>query len=199
MAHITWLHEDIQREELPQFSLATRYGVQLLQAYESCAQPSTDRVTEGLPCKPERLGEGSRIVKSPKVVGRGCKRSFGPTAQRSPKSLLHHVQPCFAPVQPQVALVQEALRSLGPKDLLHPLITTFGDLPVVNPLSQALWFASPTAIFLRGVAACRATPRERVPSRGGGVLSQTSCLGRGYRAAWGYRSNTTAFRGGMGH
>ena len=34
---------------------------------------------------------------------------------------------CFAPVQPHVALMQEALCSLGPKDLLHPLITTFAN------------------------------------------------------------------------
>ena len=88
---------------------------------------------EGLNCKPERLGEGSKIGKSPKVLRRGCKRSFGPTAQRSPKSLLHHVQPCFAPVQPQVAPVQEAFRSLGSKDLLHPLLTTFGDFPIFDP------------------------------------------------------------------
>ena len=66
-------------------------------------------------CKPERLGEGSKLGKSPKMVRRGCKRSFGPTAQRSPKSHLHHVQPCFAPVQPGVAPAQEAFRSLGPR------------------------------------------------------------------------------------
>ena len=47
------------------------------------------------------MGEGSKLGKSPKVARRGCKRSFGPTAQRSPKSHLHHVQPYFAPVQPQ--------------------------------------------------------------------------------------------------
>ena len=41
-------------------------------------------------CKPERLGEGSKIGKSPKVV------PFGPTAPMSPKSSLHHVQACFA-------------------------------------------------------------------------------------------------------
>ena len=57
-------------------------------------------------CKPERLGEESKIGKSPKVVRRGCERPFGPTTQRSPKSLLHHVQKAF--------------RSLGSKDLLHP-------------------------------------------------------------------------------
>ena len=58
-------------------------------------------------------GEGSKIGKSPKVARRGCKRAFGPTAQRSPKSPLHHVQPCFALVQPQAAPMQETFRSLG--------------------------------------------------------------------------------------
>ena len=52
----------------------------------------------------------SKIGKSPKVARRGCKRSFGP---RSPKSLLHHVQPCSAPVQHQVAPVQRLLGSPG--------------------------------------------------------------------------------------
>ena len=58
---------------------------------------------------------------------------FGPTAQRSPKSPLHHVQPCFATVQPKVAPVQEAFRSLGSKDRLHPPLTTFGDFPIFDP------------------------------------------------------------------
>ena len=84
-------------------------------------------------CEPERLGEGSKIGKSPRVVRRGCKRSSGPTAQRSPKSLLHHVQPCFAPAQAQVAPVQEAVCSLGSKDLLPPLLTSFGDCPIFDP------------------------------------------------------------------
>ena len=80
-------------------------------------------------CKPERLGEGSKIGKSPKVVRRRRNRSFGATAQ----SLLRHMQPCFAPVQPHVAPVQEAFRSLGSKDLLHPLLSTFGDFPIFDP------------------------------------------------------------------
>ena len=50
------------------------------------------------------------------------------------KSHLHHVQPFFAPVQPQDAPVQEAFRSLGPDDLLHPLLTTFGHFfPMFDP------------------------------------------------------------------
>ena len=37
-------------------------------------------------------------------------------------------KPSFAPVRNEVAPVQEAFCLLGPKDLLHPLLTTFGDL-----------------------------------------------------------------------
>ena len=36
-------------------------------------------------------------------------------------------KPSFAPVRNGVAPVQEAFCSLGPQDLLHPLLTTFGD------------------------------------------------------------------------
>ena len=67
------------------------------------------------------------------MVTRGRKSSFRPGVQRSPKSLLHHVQPCFALVQPQVAPVQEVFRSLGSNDLLHPLLTTFGDFAIFDP------------------------------------------------------------------
>ena len=51
---------------------------------------------------------------------------------------------CFAPVQPYFVPVQETFRSLGPKDLLHPLVTTFGKFLFSTPspnLSQAAWFA----------------------------------------------------------
>ena len=71
---------------------------------------------------------------------RGCKQVppltlVDPIAQcvGRVQSLLHHVQPCFAPVQPQVAPAQEAFRSIGSKDLLHPLLTTFGDFPIFDP------------------------------------------------------------------
>ena len=69
--------------------------------------------------------------KSPKVVRRGCKSSVGPTDPWSPKSHLHHVQPGVAPVQ-------EAFRSLGSKDLLHPPLTTVGDFPNFSPSPSAL-------------------------------------------------------------
>ena len=45
----------------------------------------------------------------------------------------------FAPVQNGVAPVQEALCSLGPKDLLHPPLSTFGNFPF-RSISQARSF-----------------------------------------------------------
>ena len=39
-------------------------------------------------------------------------------------------KPAFAPVQNGVAPVQEALCPLGPKDLLHPPLSTFGNFPL---------------------------------------------------------------------
>ena len=92
----------------------------------------------GIALQTRAPGRGVKNRKCPKMVRRGCKRSFGPTAQRSPKSHLHRVQPCFAPVQPEVAPVQEAFRSLSSKDLLHPLLTIFGHFLFSTPLPGAL-------------------------------------------------------------
>ena len=50
-------------------------------------------------------------------------------------------KPCFAPVQLSFAPVQEVFNALGPKDLLHPLLTTFGNFHS-QALSQDLWVAS---------------------------------------------------------
>ena len=50
---------------------------------------------EGLgSCGPGKLTEKGKF---PKVLRGGRKRSFGPREQRSPKSLLHHPKPRFAP------------------------------------------------------------------------------------------------------
>ena len=45
--------------------------------------------------------------KSPRVVRRGCKRSFGTREQKSQKGLSHHQPPtpCFAPVQPSISQI----------------------------------------------------------------------------------------------
>ena len=68
--------------------------------------------------------------KSPKVVRGGCKRSFWLFCAQGTKVSQESFAPpkaSFAPVQPHVAPVQEASCSRGPKDLLHPLLTTFGN------------------------------------------------------------------------
>ena len=59
-------------------------------------------------CGPGKLTEKGKF---PKVLRGGCKRSFGPREQRSPKSLLHHPKPIFAPVaKAVVGLVQKTFR-----------------------------------------------------------------------------------------
>ena len=45
-------------------------------------------------------------------------------------------KPCFAPVQLSFAPVQEDFGALGPKDLLHPLLTTLGTFEVSGPRSR---------------------------------------------------------------
>ena len=47
-------------------------------------------------------------------------------------------KPCFAPVQLSFAPVQGDLGALGPKDLLHPLLTTWGTFEVSGPSQQVL-------------------------------------------------------------
>ena len=78
-------------------------------------------------CGPGKL---TKRGKSPKVIRGGCKRSvltlLGQGAKVSQESFAPP-KPSLAPVQPHFALVQEASRTRGPKDLLHPLLTTFGN------------------------------------------------------------------------
>ena len=45
-------------------------------------------------------------------------------------------KPCFAPVQLSFAPVQEDFGALGPKDLLHPLLTTLGTFEVSGSCSR---------------------------------------------------------------
>ena len=106
-----------------------------------------------LPYKPSRLGDGSKIGNSRKWLRVGGKGLWDPRSKGlsrvcctfrnlfSPvqEAFLHRCNPIFAPVQ-------EAFCSLGPEDLLHPLITTFGNFLFSTPLSQAAWFAR----FARG-------------------------------------------------
>ena len=45
-------------------------------------------------------------------------------------------KPCFAPVRLSFAPMQEAFGTLGPRDLLHPLLTTLGTFEVSGPCSR---------------------------------------------------------------
>ena len=62
----------------------------------------------------------------------GCKRSFGPREQRSLKSLLHRCNPILHRCKSSFGWCKRLfgdLCSLGPKDLLHPPLSTFGKFP----------------------------------------------------------------------
>ena len=72
--------------------------------------------------------------KSPKVVRRGCKRSFEPMARRK-ASCTSATWRCTGAKQgcTWCKRLLEDLCAVGPKDRLHPLLTTFGDLPIFDP------------------------------------------------------------------
>ena len=70
--------------------------------------------------------------KFPKVLRGGCKRSFGPREQRSPKSLLYHPKLLLHRCKMGFGWCKRLfgdLCSLGPQDLLHPPLSTFGNFP----------------------------------------------------------------------
>ena len=80
-------------------------------------------------CGPGKFTEKGKF---PKVLRGGCKRSFGPREQRSPKSLLHHPKLLLHQCQMRFGWCKRLfgdLCSLGPKDLLHPPPRTFGNFP----------------------------------------------------------------------
>ena len=83
------------------------------------------RVNGFLGCDPECLLQGPETSNVPKVVRRGCKKSFGPREQRSPKSLLHHLNPVLHRCN---SLLHQCKRTLppGPKRPFAPLLTTLG-------------------------------------------------------------------------
>ena len=60
-------------------------------------------------------------------VAKGLFDSFGTREQKVSQESFSPPQPSFAPVQPHFAPVAEASCLRGPKDLLHPLLTTFGN------------------------------------------------------------------------
>ena len=114
-------------------------------------------------CKPNNLGESPKTGNSQKRSGEGGKRCSGPREQRSPKRLLHRpnpilhqCNPIFSPVQPHsLAPVQEAFRSLSPKDLLHPLPNHHQQCPVFDP--------SPRFFGVQCVATLMAKQKFRSP------------------------------------
>ena len=101
-----------------------------------------------------RLGEGVENRKFPKVVTRGCKRCFGPREQRSPKGLLHLPKPVLHRATLFCTSARGFFCSLGPKDLLHPLVSTFGNFLFSTPsprrldsLPQTLTIAKREVVF----------------------------------------------------
>ena len=74
------------------------------------------------------LGEGSKIGKSPKVVRKGCKRSVEPRERKASCTGATWKQGCT-----WCKRLLGDLCAVGPKDLVHPLLTTFGDSPILDP------------------------------------------------------------------
>ena len=87
-------------------------------------------------CDPMCLLQGPATSKVPKVDRTGCKRSLGPREQRSPKSLLHHLNPVLHRCNFFSCTSARGLCSLGPKGLLPPLLTTLGTFEVSGPCSR---------------------------------------------------------------
>ena len=69
---------------------------------------------------------------SQKSLGEGAKDVLAKVSQES----FAPPKPCFVPVQPFFAPVQDDFGTLGPKHLLHPLLTTFGKFPFSGPLPE---------------------------------------------------------------
>ena len=94
-------------------------------------------------------------------------------------------KPCFAPVQLSFAPVQEAFGTLAPKDLLHPLLTTFGNFEVSGRCSRTfglqLWHSKNNPNFRQEKRAQRLSFWVRRPPGGVGVFHakgwwpKTSC------------------------
>ena len=76
--------------------------------------------------EPHPLHQGGETLPPLIKGGMGCQGSFAPP------------EPCFAPVQLSFAPVQEAFGAPGPKDLVHPLLITFGNHPFSGPLPGPL-------------------------------------------------------------
>ena len=86
---------------------------------------------------------------SPKWLGEGEKKVFWTHGAKVCQGSLTPSETFFAPVQLKFAPVKKVFRSLGPKDLLHPLLTTFGNFQCStrSPKRLGLQFQSVSAIF----------------------------------------------------
>ena len=83
--------------------------------------------------------------KFPKVVRRGRRRSFGPREQKA--SCTGAKWGCTGKGGcGRCKRLFRYLCSLGPRDLLHPLVITFGNFILSTPSCQAAWF--PTLKFV---------------------------------------------------
>ena len=118
-----------------------------------------------------RTWETARKEKIPKVVRRGCKRFWTQGAKVTQESFAPP-KPSFAPVRNGVAPVQEAFHSPGPKDLLHPLLTTFGDF-LFSGSFPAPWLPKLIDVYRQSAAQWQkvSLPNMRKPSQ-----KSSSCL-----------------------
>ena len=91
-------------------------------------------------CKPSRLGEGDENRKFPKVLRRGCKRSFGPREPRSLKSLLHLPKPLCTGATLFCTSARGFLLA-GSKQPFASSPKHFLAFLIFVALSQAAWFA----------------------------------------------------------
>ena len=78
-------------------------------------------------CRPGKLTEKGKI---PKVLGGGCKRSFGPREQRSPKSLLHHPKLLLHWCKKGLHRCKGLCAPWVQKTFCTPPLSTFGNFPL---------------------------------------------------------------------
>ena len=82
---------------------------------------------------PRACYRGPKPQKCPKWLGEGAKGVFAPRAPRSPKSLLHHLNPVLHRCN---SLLHQCKRTLAPwvqKTFCTPLLTTLGTFEVSGP------------------------------------------------------------------
>ena len=108
----------------------------------TCRQINTDSVVN------QRLWERARKWGNPgKWLGEGAKGLLNQGSKGLP-SVSCTIRTLLCAGAPHVAPGQKAFCSLGPKDLLHPHLTTFGNFPF-RALFQILWFAMVLVVTMR--------------------------------------------------